>query len=120
MYLISWTHPRGSRTLPVGKWKFNIDDTVPVLELTSIISSKNWSIDKIICKTSRFVDTVIIYICGFIMRSIIKKEKCTLCYTYLTECNNRGTCPLIDTKQLGGLIYPIADVVYIVNLQTGL
>jgi hypothetical protein len=39
-----------------------------------------------------------------------------LCYTYLTECNNRVTCPLIDTKQLGGLIYPIADVVEIVKL----
>jgi hypothetical protein len=39
-----------------------------------------------------------------------------MCYTYLTECTDRVTCPLITAKQIGGLIYPISDVVEIVKL----
>ncbi len=35
---------------------------------------------------------------------------------YLKECKNRITCPLITAKQLGGLAYPIADVVSVVTL----
>ncbi len=92
------------------------DDSTPVLELSSIISVKDWTIDEILCKSDRFVDTVLTYISGFLMKSIISKEKCTLCYTYLTESKNRMTCPLIDSKQLGGLIYPLADVVSVVTL----
>jgi hypothetical protein len=49
------------------------------------------------------------------MRTIINKEKCMFCYTYLKESKNRVTCPLITIKQLGGLIYPISDVVAVVN-----
>jgi len=49
------------------------------------------------------------------MRTTIKKEKCTLCYLYLKESKNRVTCPLIDIKQVGGLIYPIKDIVWVVN-----
>jgi hypothetical protein len=35
---------------------------------------------------------------------------------YLKECKNRITCPLITAKLLGGLAYPIADVVSVVIL----
>jgi len=81
--------------------------------LTSI---KDWSIDEIMCKTDLYIDNVLTYISGFIMRSMISKETCTLCYTYLTESKSRVTCTLINVKQLGGLIYPIADVVHVVTL----
>jgi hypothetical protein len=81
-----------------------------------VTSVKDWNIDNIICNSTIFVETVLIYISGFIMRTIIKKEKCTFCYTFLTESNNRVTCPLITAKQKGGLIYPISDVVEVVKL----
>ena len=64
----------------------------------------------------KFVDNVLIYISGFIMRKVIEKEKCTYCYTYLTECKERVSCQLIHFKQLGGLMYPIFDVVTIVEI----
>jgi len=104
------------KTLSKDNGNSLFDDSTPVLELSSIISVKDWTIDEILCKSDRFVDTVLTYISGFLMKSIISKEKCTLCYTYLTESKNRMTCPLIDSKQLGGLIYPLADVVSVVTL----
>jgi len=90
------------------------DDTVSVLELSSVSCDLDLSIDDV-PNSDIFVDTVITYISGFIMRTIIKKEKCTFCYTFLKESKNRVSCPLINTKQLGGLIYPIQDIVWIVN-----
>ena len=51
---------------------------------------------------NQFVDNVLIYISGFIMRKLIEKEKCTYCYTYLTECKERVSCQLINFKQLKG------------------
>ena len=65
---------------------------------------------------NQFVDNVLIYISGFIMRKLIEKEKCSYCYTYLTECKERVSCQLINFKQLGGLVYPIFDVVSIVEI----
>ena len=50
------------------------------------------------------------------MRSLVAKEKCTLCYTYLTECKNRVSCTLINVKQLGGLVYPTFDVVSVLQI----
>lgn len=91
------------------------DNTVSVLELSSVNCDLDWSIDGVISNSNVFVDTVITYISGFIMRRLINNEKCTFCYTYLKESKNRVTCPLIDTKQLGGLIYPITDIVWIVT-----
>jgi hypothetical protein len=91
------------------------DDTTTVLELCSVNCDFDLSIDNIICGSNVLVETVLIYISGFIMRTLMKKENCLLCYTYLKESKNRVTCPLINTKQVGGLIYPTADVVFIVN-----
>ena len=50
------------------------------------------------------------------MRSLVAKEKCTLCYTYLTECKERVSCTLINVKQLGGLVYPTFDVVSVIQI----
>ena len=69
-----------------------------------------------ISNIDKFVDNVLIYISGFIMQKLIEKEKCTYCYTYLTECKERVSCQLINFKQLGGLMYPIFDVVTIVQI----
>ena len=91
------------------------DDSVSILELSSVTSNTDWSIDEVICNTNIFVENVLTYISGFIMRTLTNKEKCTFCYTYLKESKNRVTCPLITVKQLGGLIYPISDVVAVVN-----
>jgi len=65
---------------------------------------------------NRFVDSVLTYIAGYIMRMITKKEKCTLCYTYMTECKERVSCELINVKQLGGLVYPTFDFVSVVRI----
>jgi len=91
------------------------DDTISIPELTEVCCD----IDVPIFDASsndRFLDNVLIYISGFIMRTLILKEKCTYCYTYLTECKERVSCQLINFKQLGGLVYPIFDVVTVVEI----
>ena len=92
------------------------DDSLPITVLSEVTCDFEWNIGNIICDSNNFTDNVIIYISGFIMRTLIKKEKCTFCYTYLKECKDRVSCPLINVKQLGGLINPIADVVSVVKL----
>ena len=91
------------------------DDSLPITELSEVNCDFEWNIEKVICANDSFVDNVIIYISGFIIHTLIKKEKCDLCYTYLNQCENRVTCHLINVKQLGGLINPISDVVSIVK-----
>jgi len=50
------------------------------------------------------------------MRSLKSKEKCTMCFTYLTECKEKVSCQLINVKQLGGLQYPTYDVVSVLQI----
>ena len=92
------------------------DDSLPISELSEVNCEFDWNIDNIICDSNNFVDNVLIYISGFIMRTLMQKEKCTFCYTFLKECQNRVSCPLINVKQLGGLVNPISDMVSVVKL----
>ena len=64
---------------------------------------------------NRFIDNVLIYISGFIMKKILDKETCMYCYTYLKENKERISCELINFRQLGGLVYPLFDIVTIVQ-----
>ena len=70
---------------------------------------KNLSCDN------QFVDNFLVYISGFIMRSVMRKESCDFCYLYLKECKHRMSCKLIEQKQQGGLICPIVDIVEVVR-----
>jgi hypothetical protein len=92
------------------------DGSLSVLELCDVSCELDLNLENIVIENSDFVDNVMIYIAGFIMRTLIRKEKCTFCYTYLKESKDRITCPLIDIKQLGGLIAPIPDVVATVKI----
>lgn len=67
-------------------------------------------------KTNRFLDNVIIYISGFIMKKILDRENCTYCFTYLRESKQRVSCELINFRQLGGLVYPLFDIVTVVQI----
>lgn len=67
-------------------------------------------------RSNRFVDSILTYIAGFIMRKMSEKEKCTLCYTYMKECRERVSSELINVKQLGGLVYPTFDFVTVVRI----
>jgi hypothetical protein len=93
-----------------------VDENLSVLELCDVSCDLDLNLESIVIDDSDFVDNVLIYIAGFIMRTLIRKEKCTLCYTYLKESKDRITCPLIDIKQLGGLVTPTVDVVATVKL----
>jgi hypothetical protein len=92
------------------------EDTLPVIELSSVCLDWNCNLDKLISNDNQFVENVIIYISGFIMRTLMKKEKCLYCYTFLHDSPNRISCTLIDVKQLGGLIHPLSDLVSVVDL----
>jgi hypothetical protein len=91
------------------------DDTLSVLELTDVASDFDCNIDEVICESNYFVENVLIYISGFIVRMLIKKEKCAFCCTFLKDSKNRVSCALISKKQRGGLIHLIQDVVSVVN-----
>ncbi len=93
-----------------------LDESLLVPELCYINCELDLNLENIVIDYSDFVDNVIIYIAGFIMWTLIKKEKCTFCYTYLKECKDRITCLSIDIKQLEGLLTPIPDVVATVNI----
>jgi len=94
----------------------DVSDTLSIPELSDVSSDWEWNADNAVCDTAKFVDNVLIYISGFLLRTILKKEKCMFCYTYLKESKNRITCPLINIKQLGGLVVPVQDIVSIVKL----
>ena len=97
-------------------------DDIPVIELTTVYSDCDFDFDfefdfeKDKYKCDAFVENVLKYISGFIMRTLLKNEFCTYCYAYFKESKDRITCPLIETKQRGGLIKPIRDVVSIVKI----
>ena len=93
------------------------DTEITVLEdITSTDIALDVEIEDLICEQSLFKENVLVYICGFIMRVLLKKESCLLCYTYLETSENRVTCFLIKNKQVGGLINPIVDIVKIVTI----
>ena len=98
-----------------------IFDDISVLDLSDSNCELNFDVnfDSIsdVAGDNMFVENILIYISGFIMRTLIKKEPCYICLTHLKECKNRTTCTLIKNKQRGGLMYPLTDIVTIVNLS---
>ena len=97
------------------------DKDIGILDLTTVDCNSDIDInfDDLVDDSSgnMFVDTVLIYISGFIMRTLIKKESCGFCFTFLKECKDRVSCSLINNKQKGGLMYPIVDIVSVVSLS---
>jgi len=94
------------------------DESISVIDLTTIDSELEFDLDVDLKESSElpFVENVLIYISGFLMRTLIKNEPCTFCYTYLKECKDRVSCNLIESKQRGGLICPLIDAVNIVKI----
>ena len=93
------------------------DDIISVPTITEIPCDLDIEITlDLATHENKFLDNVLIYISGFLMKKLTEHEKCTYCYTYLKECKQRVSCDLIKFKQLGGLQYPIFDVVNIVEI----
>jgi len=94
------------------------EDSISIPELTDVSCEFEVPsvIENMMNSRDRFVDNILTYIAGFVMRILVRKEKCTYCYTYLTECKERVSCQLINVKQLGGLVYPTFDVVTVVHI----
>ena len=98
------------------------DEQTPILDITTPDCAFDLPLNVSLSNTSDepfdplFVDNVLIYISGFLMRTLVKRESCNFCYTYLIECKDRLSCKLIEKKQRGGLICPVTDVVAIVQL----
>jgi hypothetical protein len=92
------------------------DENVSLLDLSDVSCDLELNCDNIPTEGSKFVDNVIIYISGFIMRTLMNKEKCTFCYTYMKESKDKVSCPLIDVKQRGGLVSPTSAIVSIVKI----
>jgi DNA transposase THAP9 len=93
------------------------EENLPVLELAEVSLDLNMNFENIVIHESKFVNNVLVYIAGFIMRTMIKKENCTFCYTYMKESTDRVTCTLIEKKQRGGLLSPICDFVSTVEIN---
>jgi len=92
------------------------DESLSILELSGVNCDLDLNFENISLQNSNFVDNVLVYIAGFIMRIVMRKELCTFCYTYMRECKTRTTCTLIDKRQRGGLIDPICDFVSTVKI----
>jgi len=93
------------------------DSTISLPDMSRVQCDLNIEIPHdYVPSSNNFVNNVLIYISGFLMKKLIDTETCTYCYTYLTECKERVSCELIKFKQLGGLQYPIFDVVSLVEI----
>jgi hypothetical protein len=65
-----------------------LNENILVLELFEVTCDKDLNLEgSEIIQGDSFVDYVMIYIAGFIMRRLIKKEKCMYCYTFLKVFN---------------------------------
>jgi len=58
----------------------------------------------------RYIDDVVEYIAGFVVRKIVNKMSCLNCVTAITENNDENAFSLIRVKSRGGLIKPSRDV----------
>ena len=65
---------------------------------------------------NEFTDNVLPYLSGFIQRVVLRTEKCLSCASYLMDEKKMFTCPLIKTKERGGLIKPNREVVRLVTI----
>lgn len=63
-----------------------------------------WSLDP-------YIENVVGYISGFVVRKILKKNICEVCAKHLMSYKNESL--LIRLKSRGGLIFPSKDVTYI-------
>lgn len=94
------------------------DDSIAIPDMSSVSCDIDIDIPADYgVQNNKFVDNVLIYISGFMMKKLIDSEKCTYCYMYLTECKERVSCELINFKQLGGLKYPTFDVLAVVDIS---
>lgn len=65
----------------------------------------------------KYIDDVIHYITGFVIKKLYKQITCTICLKLLT--NNKDVpqqLSLLDIKNKGGLVKPTKDVVYICKI----
>ena len=93
------------------------DETLSLVDLTSVPDVNfDLNLAEILSKENTFTENVLIYMSGFVMKTLLDSEKCTYCRMYLENCKDRVTCHLIENKQRGGLLQPIVDVVAIVKI----
>jgi hypothetical protein len=57
-----------------------LDENVSILELSEVTCNLDLELENIVVENNCFVDNVLIYISGLIMRLLLQKEKCMLCY----------------------------------------
>lgn len=81
------------------------DESISLVDLTNC-SNQDFELDikleKILNNSDNtFTENVLIYMSGYIMRTIMDNEPCTFCYVYLKECDDRMSCPLIEKKTTG-------------------
>ena len=85
------------------------DETISLVDLSSVENRIHFDLDLewiIGNSENKFTENFLIYLSGFIMRTLLNNETCMYCMTYLKECKDRVTCSLIENKQRGGLIKP--------------
>lgn len=91
-------------------------DTDIELPLTSFSDHDDYFRNVIAGNLSMYVENVVVYIAGFVVRSLRKRVMCNICIAVLshvtqdTQCARRDFA-LIDCKDHGGLIHPSDDVI---------
>jgi len=55
-------------------------------------------------KNKRYIDDVVEYIAGFVVRKFLKKMSCLNCVTAITENNDENAFSFIRVKSRSGLI----------------
>lgn len=67
-----------------------------------------------IMSLSPFVENVVVYISGYVMKKVLPKINCTICKNYLLTVNyNEQPLGLLNKKNRGKLIVPHQDVTFV-------
>ena len=100
--------------VPCAPWRFNDDQEVFIFnELENPCDDQNALHE--ICKLNDYVENVVTYIAGFVVKSLSNKLHCEICVSALTNKNieNKKFAQLINMKTKGGLTYPSEDVIFV-------
>ena len=93
-----------------------LNDTMRELCLVDCVQYDDSTVQMSLQSLSLFVENVVVYIAGFVVRNLLKRLHCSVCKAALFNSLNTDTSQcadfgLLNVKNRGGLVSPSGDVV---------
>lgn len=103
--------------LPAG-----LEETFFIYDVENVDEEDYWSKEYMdsLLRHSEYKSDVLVYISGYVQRSIVKKETCINCKLYLSNMKVVQSSLILQIKNQGPLCIPSPDVVKIVKVAHSL